>query len=143
MQIYSNAQDAVIPNYNNYGMDLGGVQEREKRWDMNYLILPGPYYTGYCGTAAPCKNELIFLIYFFLNFSSKRCHCNCHGSDKGSSGGVGGPNQKVLLRNKLNVANKEEASQTLSTGDIVITKIYFKENQDKGEEKTLVPSQKK
>lgn len=60
-----------------------------------------------------------------------------------SGGGGGAPNQKVLIRNKLNVANREEASQTLSTGDIVITKIYFKENQDKGEEKTLVPSQKK
>lgn len=46
------------------------------------------------------------------------------------------------MRNKLN-ANKDEASQTLSTGDIVITKIYFKENQDKVEEKTLVPSYKK
>lgn len=73
------------------------------------------------------------------------CQCNCHN---GSSVGivvtekVPAPNQKVLMRNKLN-ANKDEASQTLSTGDIVITKIYFKENQDKVEEKTLVPTQKK
>lgn len=74
--------------------------------------------------------------------SSKGCHCNCHsshsaGADKGNSS-----SNKVLMRNKLN-ANKDEASQTLSTGDIVITKIYFKENQDKVEEKTLVPSYKK
>ena len=43
-------------------------------------------------------------------------------------------------------SNKDEASQTLSTGDIVITKIYFKENQDKEkgvEEKTLVPTPNK
>lgn len=78
------------------------------------------------------------------------CHCNCHATG-GGGGGAGtdrnnsnGSNQKVLMRNKMN-ACKEEASQTLSTGDIVITKIYFKENQDqeKGNEKTLVPTPKK
>lgn len=71
------------------------------------------------------------------------CHCNCH-SGTGGGDRHSGPHQKVLIRNKMN-AGRDEASQTLSTGDIVITKIYFKENQDqeKVEEKTLVPTQKK
>jgi exonuclease 3'-5' domain-containing protein 1 len=32
---------------------------------------------------------------------------------------------------------KEAACQTLSTGDIVITKIFFKEDQDKKQEKII------
>lgn len=35
---------------------------------------------------------------------------------------------------------KEAGCQTLSTGDIVITKIFFKEEQDKKPEKTLTSS---
>lgn len=80
-------------------------------------------------------------LYRFL-CSSKSCHCNCHSSHSVGADKANLSNQKVLVRNKLNT-NKDEASQTLSTGDIVITKIYFKENQDKVEEKTLVPSAKK
>jgi hypothetical protein len=38
------------------------------------------------------------------------------------------------------VETKEAACQTLSTGDIVITKIYFKEDQDKLPEKVIVSS---
>lgn len=38
---------------------------------------------------------------------------------------------------------KEAGCQTLSTGDIVITKIFFKEEQDKKPEKTLTSSGKR
>lgn len=41
------------------------------------------------------------------------------------------------------VETKEAASQTLSTGDIVITKIFFKEEQDKKGDKTLSSTLKK
>lgn len=37
----------------------------------------------------------------------------------------------------------DAACQTLSTGDIVITKIFFKEDQDKLPEKTITASPKK
>lgn len=37
----------------------------------------------------------------------------------------------------------DEASQTLSTGDIVITKIFFKEDQDKEPEKVILSSTNK
>lgn len=79
-------------------------------------------------------------ILLFHSLKGGGCHCNCHSAGGGDK--ANGPNQKVLQKNKFN-SNKDEGSQTLSTGDIVITKIYFKENQEKGEEKTLVPSQKK
>lgn len=40
--------------------------------------------------------------------------------------------------------NKSDAgSQTLSTGDIVIMKVYFKEDQEKGPERVIVSSPKR
>lgn len=43
-----------------------------------------------------------------------------------------------------NVNNKADVgSQTLSTGDIVIMKVYFKEDQDKGSERVIVSSPKR
>lgn len=42
-----------------------------------------------------------------------------------------------------NVKYVDESCQTLSTGDIVITKIHYKEEQDKVKEKVLTSSPKK
>lgn len=41
------------------------------------------------------------------------------------------------------IMKQDQACQTLSTGDIVITKIYFIEDQEKGKEKIMTPSPKK
>lgn len=42
------------------------------------------------------------------------------------------------------VNNKADAGcQTLSTGDIVIMKVYFKEDPDKGSERVIVSSPKR
>lgn len=49
-------------------------------------------------------------------------------------------NQPQLSNNLVGI---DEGCQTLSTGDIVITKIYFKEDQEKGPEKVIISSPKK
>jgi hypothetical protein len=56
-------------------------------------------------------------------------------SSKKSSGPL-----KISAPSTAPVATKEAACQTLSTGDIVITKIYFKEDQDKQPEKVITSS---
>ncbi|GAB0089948.1 5'-Nucleotidase, C-terminal [Sergentomyia squamirostris] len=68
--------------------------------------------------------------------SGKCCQCLCHDnvSNRGPSAGV--KRQKLVLK-------QDEACQTLSTGDIVITKIFFKEDQEKAQEKILTSSPKK
>lgn len=63
-----------------------------------------------------------------LNIDSvkKNCCCNCHSTEFDES-----------KMNELNESKQAEiGSQTLSTGDIVITRIYFRE-EDKFNEKTL------
>ncbi|KAG4068952.1 hypothetical protein HA402_005100 [Bradysia odoriphaga] len=67
--------------------------------------------------------------------SSKSCTCNCH-----SSGNVGKP---IVRSQPGNVSYVDGSVQTLSTGDIVITKIHYKEEQDKVKEKVLTSSPKK
>lgn len=94
-----------------------------------------------------------------LHFRCSCCTCNCHG-DKSISINQGTNN---FFRNNINNNNStvsniwsnqpqrsnnwtsgiDEGCQTLSTGDIVITKIYFKEDQEKGPEKVIVSSPKK
>ncbi|XP_059613250.1 uncharacterized protein LOC132259574 [Phlebotomus argentipes] len=64
--------------------------------------------------------------------SGKCCQCSCH--DKAPGRGVN--RQKLVMK-------QDEACQTLSTGDIVITKIFFKEDQEKAQEKILTSSLKK
>lgn len=63
-----------------------------------------------------------------LNIDSpkKNCCCNCHTS----------PIEEVKFNEINNKKNTEVGSQTLSTGDIVITRIYFRE-EDKLNERTL------
>ncbi|XP_053684664.1 uncharacterized protein LOC128734470 [Sabethes cyaneus] len=56
-----------------------------------------------------------------------------HGHNSPPSGGTAAPKAET----------KEAACQTLSTGDIVITKIFFKEELDKKSEKTLTSSPKR
>lgn len=52
---------------------------------------------------------------------------------------VGGKIQVInTVNNKLDVG-----CQTLSTGDIVIMKVHFKEDSDKGSERVIVPSPKR
>lgn len=53
------------------------------------------------------------------------------------------PAQKFNNNNNYNESKIDAACQTLSTGDIVITKIFFKEDQVKGPEKVIVSSPKK
>ncbi|XP_055690856.1 uncharacterized protein LOC129794210 isoform X2 [Lutzomyia longipalpis] len=69
--------------------------------------------------------------------SGKCCQCLCHdrGSNRGSVNNSGN-RQKLVMK-------QDEACQTLSTGDIVITKIFFKEDQEKAQEKILTSTPKK
>lgn len=53
------------------------------------------------------------------------------------------PISRPASQNHQHVQKRDEACQTLSTGDIVITKIFFTEDQDKAQEKTLTSSPKK
>uniref|UniRef100_A0A1B0C935 Putative exonuclease n=1 Tax=Lutzomyia longipalpis TaxID=7200 RepID=A0A1B0C935_LUTLO len=57
------------------------------------------------------------------------------GSNRGSVNNSGN-RQKLVMK-------QDEACQTLSTGDIVITKIFFKEDQEKAQEKILTSTPKK
>uniref|UniRef100_A0A0K8TLD3 Putative exonuclease n=1 Tax=Tabanus bromius TaxID=304241 RepID=A0A0K8TLD3_TABBR len=70
----------------------------------------------------------------------KNCNCNCHND-------IIVNNRNIITNNKnynndttKTVQTSEVASQTLSTGDIVITKIFFQEDQEKAQEKILVSS---
>ncbi|CAD7077261.1 unnamed protein product [Hermetia illucens] len=70
----------------------------------------------------------------------KNCACNCHrsggGGDSTGNSRSATPNPKPPQEIQRNQA----ASQTLSTGDIVITKIFFQEDQEKAQEKVLLSS---
>lgn len=72
------------------------------------------------------------------------CSCNCHGVDTP----IAPKPKSKSVNSRLAVAERksgrvDEGSQTLSTGDIVITKIFFKEDQDKGPEKVILSSTNK
>ncbi|XP_066997436.2 myosin heavy chain, non-muscle isoform X4 [Anabrus simplex] len=65
------------------------------------------------------------------------CTCNCHNNKSSVD------NQNKKNRNECNnVVASEVACQTLSTGDIVITRIFFTE-EEKEREKTLTSSPKR
>lgn len=51
-------------------------------------------------------------------------------------------NSRLTVAERLN-GRIDEACQTLSTGDIVITKIFFKEDQDKAPEKVILSTPNK
>lgn len=48
-----------------------------------------------------------------------------------------------LINNSTNTNKKDESCQTLSTGNIVITNIFFNEEAEKNQEKVLTSSPKK
>jgi hypothetical protein len=73
------------------------------------------------------------ICFFFHSFT--RVNIEKTRSSKKSAGPP-----KNTLTTATPVVTKEAACQTLSTGDIVITKIYFKEDQDKQPEKVITSS---
>lgn len=70
-----------------------------------------------------------------VNFSAKNCSCNCERSVT--------PTLRISNNEKKAVKLVDAASQTLSTGDIVITKIFFQDEQGKPKEKVLTSSPKR
>jgi hypothetical protein len=54
---------------------------------------------------------------------------------------VKGVNSRLTVADGMN-GRIDEACQTLSTGDIVITKIFFKEDQDEAAEKVILSTRK-
>ena len=65
--------------------------------------------------------------------------CNCHESSNKVAN-----NSSLPAAAEANKKRKiDEACQTLSTGDIVITKIFFKEELEKSNQKVLTSSPKK
>lgn len=78
-----------------------------------------------------------------LQFTYRCCPCNCHDADQ-----IAAKPKSKSVNSRLTVAERingrvDKACQTLSTGDIVITKIFFKEDQDKGPEKVILSSTNK
>lgn len=73
--------------------------------------------------------------YYVANFSAKNCSCNCERSIT--------PTMRIGNNEKRAVKLVDAASQTLSTGDIVITKIFFQDEQGKPKEKVLTSSPKR
>lgn len=65
-------------------------------------------------------------------YRQKICVCNCSEQKKFK-----------LTETKNSRAMVDGACQTLSTGDIVITKVFFKEEQDRTNQKVLTSSPKK
>lgn len=82
-------------------------------------------------TLLPSENEVSV---------TNKCSCNCHLGKNGSIAALFDPNSRVLsptnryesFNGDGDVVYKENhtnfGTQTLSTGDIVVTKIYFNEN---------------
>uniref|UniRef100_A0A034WED4 Exonuclease 3'-5' domain-containing protein 1 n=1 Tax=Bactrocera dorsalis TaxID=27457 RepID=A0A034WED4_BACDO len=67
--------------------------------------------------------------------NAKNCSCNCERSTT--------PTMRISNNEKKTVKLVDAASQTLSTGDIVITKIFFQDEQGKPKEKVLTSSPKR
>ncbi|XP_017472530.1 PREDICTED: uncharacterized protein LOC108363624 [Rhagoletis zephyria] len=67
--------------------------------------------------------------------NAKNCNCNCERSST--------PTIRLVNNEKKAVKSIDSASQTLSTGDIVITKIFFQDEQGKPKEKVLTSSPKR
>lgn len=86
----------------------------------------------------------------FHSFFPRCCSCNCQNEQKlkKQKNLLLTNNAKLITAQKLNNNNNNDikldaACQTLSTGDIVITKIFFKEDQEKGPERVIISSPKK
>ncbi|KAM7345279.1 egl_like_exo domain-containing protein isoform 1-T2 [Cochliomyia hominivorax] len=67
-------------------------------------------------------------------------NCNCHGEVRSTTPTT---NTRAVNSDKGQVKMIDAASQTLSTGDIVITKIIFEDEHDKAKEKVLTSSPKR
>ncbi|XP_065370566.1 uncharacterized protein egl [Calliphora vicina] len=67
-------------------------------------------------------------------------NCNCHGEARSTTPTS---NTRAVNSDKGQVKMNDAASQTLSTGDIVITKIIFEDEHDKAKEKVLTSSPKR
>ncbi|XP_054740196.1 uncharacterized protein LOC129245821 [Anastrepha obliqua] len=67
--------------------------------------------------------------------NAKNCNCNCERSIT--------PTMRLVTNEKKALKLVDAASQTLSTGDIVITKIFFQDEQGKQKEKVLTSSPKR
>lgn len=89
-----------------------------------------------------------FMEDFFFQILSDRpiyrcCSCNCHGVEQSFvKPKFKSVNSRLTVAERIN-GRIDEACQTLSTGDIVITKIFFKEDQDKTPEKVILSSTNK
>ncbi|XP_026472545.1 egalitarian protein homolog isoform X2 [Ctenocephalides felis] len=80
---------------------------------------------------SPDKSDLIGDTCTEVN--PRKCECNCHISTKSEN--------NVFVNNTMDECSKVDAScQTLSTGDIVITKIFFNEDQVPDKEIRLSPN---
>lgn len=66
-------------------------------------------------------------------------NCNCHGEARSTTPTT----MRMVNSNKGQVKMIDAASQTLSTGDIVITKIIFEDEHEKAKEKVLTSSPKR
>lgn len=73
---------------------------------------------------------------FLPTENSERCHCNCHKFTNGFNNGerVVSPTNNFKSGGEKDVEVKDNhanvETQTLSTGDIVVTKIYFNEHTE-------------
>lgn len=67
-------------------------------------------------------------------------NCNCHGEARSTTPTT---NSRSVNVDKGQIKMIDAASQTLSTGDIVITKIIFEDEHEKAKEKVLTSSPKR
>ena len=88
-------------------------------------------------------NSVNFFLFLFLlmNISFSMKNCNCHGEARSTTPTAN--TRSVNSLDKGQVKLIDAASQTLSTGDIVITKIIFEDEHEKAKEKVLTSSPKR
>lgn len=67
-------------------------------------------------------------------------NCNCQG-ERSTTPTTAGTIRSLLEKGQVKMV--DAASQTLSTGDIVITKIIFEDEHEKAKEKVLTSSPKR
>lgn len=86
------------------------------------------------------------IIFTSIYYTFRCCACNCQGTKAPSSNprinnaGVTADTQS----HATNMGNTNDVGcQTLSTGDIVIMKVYFKEDPDKGTDRVVLSSPKR
>lgn len=70
------------------------------------------------------------VLFSYLFFRHQNCVCQCS-------------EHKKIKYTNTKTAMVDGSCQTLSTGDIVITKVFFKEEKDRSNQKVLISSPKK